>query len=54
MRSCDGKNQDERETETWPAGREVEITLAEFWRAQLNRVKEYAESQPINPGGRND
>ena len=54
MRNSDGTNQDDRETKSQPAGQEVELTLVEFWRTQLNRVKEYAESQPINRGSRND
>ena len=54
MRNSDGKNQGDRETKPRPAGQEVELTLVEFWRAQLNRVKGNAESQPINPGSRGD
>lgn len=54
MQNFDGKNQRDQETKTWPACHEVELTLVEFWRDQLNRVKEYAESQPIKPGGRGE
>ena len=54
MGNCDGKNQRDRETKTRPARHDLELTLAEFWRDQLNRLKEYAESQPIKPESRCD
>ena len=54
MGNCDGKNQRDRETKTRPARHDLELTLAEFWRDQLNRLKEYAESQLIEPESRCD
>ena len=54
MQDFDGKNPRDQETKTGPACHEVELTLVEFWSDQLNRVKEYAESQPIKPGGRGE
>lgn len=54
MQNFDGKDPRDQETKTRPACHEVELTLVEFWRDQLNRVKEYAESQPIKPGGRGE
>ena len=54
MQNFDGKDPRDQETKTRPACHEVELTLEEFWRNQLNRLKEYAESQPIKPGGRGD
>ena len=54
MQDFDAKNPRDQETKTRPAGHELELTLAEFWRDQLNRLKEYAESQPIKPESRCD
>ena len=54
MQDFDGKNQRDQENKTWPACDEVELTLIEFWSDQLNRIKEYAESQPIGPGDRGE
>ncbi len=47
MRLCEDRDQCDRETKTGPASHGVNLTLVEFWRDQLNRVKEYAESQAI-------
>ncbi len=49
MRNCEDKNPCDRGTKTWPAGYERKPVLEEFWRDQLNRLKEYAESQAIKP-----
>ncbi len=49
MRNCEDKNQYDREATTWPAGYEGKLALEEFWLDQLNRLKEYAESQAIKP-----
>jgi hypothetical protein len=49
MRNRDDKNQCDRETKTRPPGHETKHTLEEFWRYQLDRVKELAESQAIKP-----
>jgi hypothetical protein len=51
MRNRDDKNQCDRETKTRPPGHETKHTLEEFWRYQLDRVKELAESQTIKPDG---
>ena len=44
MRICKDRNQFDPETQTGPASH-VDFSLVEFWRDQLNRIKEYAESQ---------
>jgi len=45
MGNRDENDQFNPETKTRPSVREVELPLEEFWRHQLNRLKEYAESQ---------
>ena len=54
MRSCEDRNQCDRETKPGPASLGIDLTLLEFWRDQLNRVKEYAESQAVKPESRGD
>ncbi|HKV79602.1 MAG TPA: hypothetical protein VJP02_15750 [Candidatus Sulfotelmatobacter sp.] len=45
MRIYNDRNQFDQETQTDPASHGVGLSLVEFWRDQLNRIKEYAESQ---------
>jgi len=49
MRNRDDKNQCDRETKTRPSVHGGKRTLEEFWRYQLDRIKESAESQAIKP-----
>jgi len=49
MRNRDDNSQCDRDTKTRPPGHEGKRTLEEFWRYQLDRVKERSESQAINP-----
>jgi hypothetical protein len=48
MRNRDDKNQCDRETKTRPPVHEGKRTIEKFWRYQLDRVKELAESQAKN------
>jgi len=54
VRNCDRKSQRDRETHTLLSGPEGKLALERFWRDQLNRVKERAESQAIKPASRGD
>ena len=54
MQNFEGKDQCDQGTKTRGACHEVELMLVEFWLDQLNRVKEYVESQPIKSGSRGD
>lgn len=49
MRNRDDNSQCDRDTKTRPPGHEGKRTLEEFWRYQLDRVKERSESQALNP-----
>ena len=55
MRICKDRNQFDRETQTGPGSHGVDLSLVGFWRDQLNRIKEYAESQAATePENRGD
>jgi hypothetical protein len=49
MQNRDDRSQCDREAQTRPPGQEKKHTLEEFWRHQLGRIKERAESPKIRP-----
>jgi hypothetical protein len=54
MRISPDRNQCDREAQTRPTSHPVDFQFEEFWSDQLNRLKNYVESQAMKSESRGD
>jgi hypothetical protein len=54
MRIYPDRNQCDREAQTRPTSHPVDFQFEEFWSDQLNRLKNYVESQAMKSESRAD